>query len=198
MMIMNNMNKKLLSLGLLLLPVAAFAHPGHEFFNSEFLTGMIHPWTGLDHMLMAAGLGLLMTRCYHHAGIQGLGMLLGAIFLGFGLGMLHIIPADSAELGISASLAVLATTLWIKSKAPWLMLVGILGMFHGAAHGALTSPDAHWFGFLAGLTLSTTVLYGIGLFAGRLMKHYFAQRINKRTERVVAVIAGAVAVIGLG
>ncbi|MHA3054067.1 HupE/UreJ family protein [Acinetobacter sp. ANC 4633] len=36
-------------------PVLAMAHSGHEFPQLGFLSGFVHPFTGLDHMFMATG-----------------------------------------------------------------------------------------------------------------------------------------------
>ncbi len=40
-------------------PMWAMAHPGHEQQNS-FLTGFIHPFTGIDHLTMAIAFGVLL------------------------------------------------------------------------------------------------------------------------------------------
>ncbi|HDI5461795.1 TPA: HupE/UreJ family protein, partial [Acinetobacter baumannii] len=49
------------SVGLLsMLPALAMAHPGHDHVHSGFMAGFIHPFTGLDHLIMALGFGVLL------------------------------------------------------------------------------------------------------------------------------------------
>ena len=35
-----------------LTPMAALAHPGHDVTGAGFMAGLMHPLTGLDHVLM--------------------------------------------------------------------------------------------------------------------------------------------------
>ena len=49
--------RKLLPLLLLAFSVPALAHPGHG--ADSFQAGFFHPLTGLDHLLMLAGAGVL-------------------------------------------------------------------------------------------------------------------------------------------
>src|SRR4051812_41634309 len=45
----------------LLIPVFAWAHPGNEGGHDAF-AGMLHPFTGLDHILAMVAVGLWATR----------------------------------------------------------------------------------------------------------------------------------------
>jgi len=49
--------KKTLAFALLLIAVPAFAHPGHD--SNPLQDGLLHPLTGLDHLLMMLGTGVL-------------------------------------------------------------------------------------------------------------------------------------------
>ena len=50
------MKKMLLTiLGIVAFPAIAFAHPGHEMAN--FASGFIHPFTGIDHLLVMLAVG---------------------------------------------------------------------------------------------------------------------------------------------
>lgn len=49
--------KKTLAFALLLIAVPAFAHPGHD--SNPLQDGLLHPLTGLDHLLMLLGTGVL-------------------------------------------------------------------------------------------------------------------------------------------
>ena len=48
--------KKTFALFLLMLALPAFAHPGHD--SNPLQDGLLHPLTGLDHLLMLLGTGL--------------------------------------------------------------------------------------------------------------------------------------------
>lgn len=54
--------KKTFALFLLMLALPAFAHPGHD--ANPLQDGLLHPLTGLDHLLMLLGTGVLaaLTR----------------------------------------------------------------------------------------------------------------------------------------
>ena len=39
-------------------PLVAMAHPGHEHSHNSFISGFVHPFTGLDHLMMALAFGL--------------------------------------------------------------------------------------------------------------------------------------------
>jgi urease accessory protein len=49
--------KKTFALFLLMLALPAFAHPGHD--SNPLQDGLLHPLTGLDHLLMLLGTGVL-------------------------------------------------------------------------------------------------------------------------------------------
>jgi urease accessory protein len=52
-------------------PMWAMAHPGHEQQNS-FLTGFIHPFTGIDHLTMAIAFGVLLWSAANRWKVGGL------------------------------------------------------------------------------------------------------------------------------
>lgn len=53
-----------------LLPTLAFAHPGHGLmaadgsFSLSILSGIMHPLTGFDHLMLALGMGMLFTQMH--------------------------------------------------------------------------------------------------------------------------------------
>lgn len=49
--------KKTFAVFLLMLALPAFAHPGHD--SNPLQDGLLHPLTGLDHLLMLLGTGAL-------------------------------------------------------------------------------------------------------------------------------------------
>lgn len=178
---------------------AVFAHAGHEHHSSAFLSGLLHPFSGLDHLLLALGLGLLLVRSAQFArdmpsaaglGFVGLGV---SLLLGFGLGVQHLLPVSLTEYGIVASLLALAIALWVKQRVVALAGLSVLGLFHGVAHG-LEVPVGQSAGlFLAGMLVSMLALYAVGLLTGKAVQHW-AGNGSTIAARVLAVVtAGAVA-----
>lgn len=55
---MNKMTKLLLTVGLMMTATLAMAHPGHgEQVSNGFLSGLLHPMMGLDHLLAMGAIG---------------------------------------------------------------------------------------------------------------------------------------------
>ncbi|AXI03458.1 HupE/UreJ family protein [Aquirhabdus parva] len=173
----------------------ALAHPGHAGHQAAFVEGLLHPLTGLDHLAMGLGFGLLMARTFKRARVAGLVLLMGALVAGFSLGVVGLIGADWAEYGIGASLLVLAVALWMRSHSAFLGMVATLGLFHGVAHGAEVPAGLNPAVFLAGMLVTLSGLYGVGLLLGRTLQHY-ASRYVKGSERLAAVLAGSAIFFG--
>ena len=128
-------------------PMWAMAHPGHEQQNS-FLTGFIHPFTGIDHLTMAIAFGVLLWSAANRWKVGGLLGLVVAMIAGFSLGQLHIVSANIAEYGIVFSLSVLAIALWTKANRLFAVATMVLASFHGMAHGAELSHSGHVIGLV--------------------------------------------------
>lgn len=178
---------------------AVFAHAGHEHHSSALLSGLLHPFSGLDHLLLALGLGLLLVRSAQFArdmpsaaglGFVGLGV---SLLVGFGLGVQHLLPVSLTEYGIVASLLALAIALWVKQRVVALAGLSLLGLFHGVAHGVEVPVGQSALLFLAGMLCSMLALYAVGLLAGKAVQHW-ANNGSTIAARVLAVVtAGAVA-----
>lgn len=89
------------SVGLLsMLPALAMAHPGHDHVHSGFMAGFIHPFTGLDHLIMALGFGVLLWSAAKQWKIAGVITLSITLVIGFLVGAQGSVPANIAEYGI--------------------------------------------------------------------------------------------------
>ena len=157
---------------LLWLPMAAFAHPGHDHFHTGFEAGFIHPFTGLDHMTMALTLGVLFYSINQRWNILGLVIMSVALMIGFNLGATQFIAANIAEVGIMASLLGMAVALWSKSKTVLPIAIAMLVMFHGAAHGVELAQAGHVLSLVSGMLVAMALIYALGLlFAHFVVKH---------------------------
>lgn len=153
-----------------LLPVAAWAHPGHG--ASGFSGGLVHPFSGMDHVV-----GMLSVGIWAAAGgaqarrFVPLAFLLGMSTGGF-MGMEGFFPSF-LESTVAASVVASALMVALAVRLPLALQAGFAALFalaHGMAHGAelpaMTSP----FGYAAGFLASTALLLGIGVALGTLLK----------------------------
>jgi urease accessory protein len=179
----------------LLASAAAMAHPGHIETSNALLAGLLHPLTGLDHLAMGIGLGLLMARTLRMSRYRGFAILIGTLAGGFAMGVAGTFPADMAEFGISVSLIVLATALWMRTKSAFLVVVAGLGLFHGIAHGAEIPAGLDPAGFLVGMLMTLSGLYVTGMAISRWLQTHAAQY-GKGFERAASVLTGSVVFLG--
>ncbi len=151
-----------------LLPVAAHAHPGHAAAEiGSIASGVAHPFTGLDHLLLALALGIwialsknaLRTWLPASALAGGVAGALGGNLLGAFGGL---------ELGVTASvLAIACIILRDLRMSPVLSytLAALCAAFHGWAHGAEV-PASYLGGVLLGTAFISVLGFGLGhLFA---------------------------------
>ncbi|MCD9113864.1 HupE/UreJ family protein [Pseudomonas bijieensis] len=158
-----------LSLGaaLCLLPVFAFAHPGHD--ESGLMAGVAHPLSGMDHLLAMFAVGLWAAQQAGKARLMlplifVAGMLLGGL-LGFeGFAIAHL------ETGIAASVLAFGLLVAVAARPPValaLAITGLFGLAHGIAHGMefpeMSSPAAYAVGFL----IATSALHAAGFALAR-------------------------------
>ncbi|CAM5504688.1 HupE/UreJ family protein [Eoetvoesiella caeni] len=153
---------------------AALAHPGHEVSANMFISGLVHPLTGVDHLLAMLAVGL-WSALSHQTMRQALWtpacflclLLVGALA---GMAGLHL-PA--VEPVIVASLLVLGLLVASRTTLPaWAgaALVGFFALFHGMAHGAELPQAGSPAYFIAGFMLATLALHLVGLFTGFSLK----------------------------
>jgi urease accessory protein len=151
---------------LFLTPVAALAHPGHPGHEVLGLVdGFIHPFTGADHMLAMAAVGLWAALRGGKAMWAWPSAFVAALLAGFALGRAGVVLPMAAPT-ILASIIVLGALTAADARTPTALgvtLIAVFGLAHGYAHG-VESPHAGA-GFPIGMALSSAVLHGVGLAA---------------------------------
>ena len=165
----------LLSLaGLIGSAVSATAHPPqcHSMdLGGATQAGFLHPFTGLDHLLVMVAVGLWAVQIGGRAlwllpcSFVGTMMLGGAI----GLGGVHY---PLVEHGILASIVLLGVALgiaWRPSVLVSALCVGAAGLCHGYAHGSETPSSALPLMFFIGMVIATSLLHTFGIGGGLLM-----------------------------
>ena len=123
------------------LPLAAAAHTGVDgHAHLGFLTGFLHPLTGMDHLAAMVSVGLWSALAARRAGPEWLWGPLGfaAMLLTGALLGLQGLQIPAVEPMIAASLLVcglLVITRWQVAGFAAAVLVGVFALFHGLAHG---------------------------------------------------------------
>jgi urease accessory protein len=151
---------------LLVLPGTALAHTGHGE-AAGLASGLLHPLTGVDHVLAMVAVGLLAVRLGGRA-LWGLPLAFMAMLLLAGvLGMGG--PGLPVELGIGLSVVVLGALIAAGRPLPQalaLALVAVFAGFHGYAHGAEMPLGAHGLAYAAGFVAATGGLHLLGIALG--------------------------------
>ena len=189
-----------------LLPTLAFAHPGHGLmaadgsFSLSILSGILHPLTGFDHLMLALGMGMLFTQM--HSFKKGFVALLIGLVTGFVLSLSVSLNSLFIEYGILLSIVLLTMALMsryfnvalnqnhemsVKTVYKFLIIgFGALAMFHGAAHAIEVPANSNTAGFFMGMIVAMLGLYTIGKgFATYLNTHLQDSLI---IQRVIAVV----------
>ncbi|AXO88069.1 urease accessory protein UreJ [Pseudomonas parafulva] len=159
--------KKALALALLMIALPAFAHPGHD--SNPLQDGLLHPLTGLDHLLMLLGTGVLaaLTGRTLSLPLATLSAMFGGAVLGHLFGDLV-----GVETLITLSLVVAAGALLLPSRQMLLALVmPVFALFHGWAHGVEATPSAFWV-FSAGFVSVSALLLVAGFGVGCLLRRH--------------------------
>lgn len=174
-----------------LIPVAVQAHPGHPASGME--QGLLHPVTGLDHLLAMLAVGLwagrlggamrwaapaMFVSVMALAGMVGVG---GAAFPG----LEHGVAASVVILGLAIALAVRPSALATMG------MVAAFAVFHGYAHGAEMAAGASVAAYGAGFAITTALLHAAGLALAAVLARSEGSRVWLR------VAGGAIAVAGL-
>jgi urease accessory protein len=146
-----------------------------------FVTGLEHPWSGLDHVLAMIAVGLWGAQLGNPA-IWVLPITFPMVMsLGAMMGLLGI-PLPGIEVGIALS-AILLGGMVLGEVKPKLyiaaIMVGFFAIFHGHAHGTELPPGQSGLLYSMGFVIATGVLHGIGILIG-LIHRWQAGRLALR------------------
>jgi len=174
--------------GLLATASAALAHVV-DTTGVGFASGMLHPLSGLDHMLAMLAVGVWAGQMGGRALWRVPATFVSVMLIGGALGLSGI-PLAPVDAGIAASLVVLGILIATSSRLPLtasVSLVGLFAIFHGHAHGTeiplAASPALYALGFV----VATGALHLVGMALG------VARGWNARLMRV-----GGLAVLAAG
>lgn len=178
-----------------LLPASAYAHIGdHAHHGAAFFAGLVHPFTGLDHMgaMLAVGIWSMLALNQSQRSVW-VAPIAFAAFLTIG-GVLGFAGVDLpiVEPMIAASLLVLGLLVTWRVRLPLVagvLIVGTFAIFHGIAHGSELPADQA-VAALAGMVLGTMLLHAGGMALARF--------VLQRNTWMPRIAGGAVAMLGAG
>ena len=151
----------------LLLPAVASAHV-EQGQAVSFLTGVSHPWSGLDHILAMVAVGIWGAQLGNPA-LWGLPVSFPMMMaVGAMMGLLGI-PVPGVEIGIAASALVLGIMILGEIRPPLIVavvLVGFFAIFHGHAHGTELPAGQSGLLYSMGFVIGTGCLHGVGIAIG--------------------------------
>lgn len=158
---------------LLVLSVYMFWAPSAQAHMQQgqavgFVTGLSHPWSGLDHILAMIAVGLWGAQLGNPAlwllpvtfpMVMAIGAMLGL------MGM----PLPGIEMGIAVSAIILGGMVLGEARpklAVAAILVGFFAIFHGHAHGTELPAGQSGLLYSMGFVMATGILHGIGITIG--------------------------------
>jgi len=152
-------------------PNVAHAHvDGGE--AAGFVTGLQHPWSGLDHILAMIAVGLWGAQL----GGRALWMLPIAfpmmMAMGAMMGLVGI-PVPGVEIGIALSAIGLGAMVLAEVRAKLgiaIFMVGVFAVFHGHAHGTELPEGQSGLLYSMGFVIATGCLHGLGIALGLFHK----------------------------
>ena len=173
----------------LLLPAAANAHPQQGNIGG-FVSGFLHPLTGLDHIAAMVAVGL--WGAYLGAPALWLLPVIFPMVMAFGgaLGVLGV-PLPGTEIGIALSGVLLGLAVAFAARPPlWVAgaLVGVFAIFHGHAHGAEMPHAANALTYAVGFVLATGLLHLSGIALGLLTRWPWGQMLVRTGGVAIAAV----------
>jgi urease accessory protein len=168
---------------------AASAHV-QQAEATGLLTGLLHPVSGLDHVLAMVAVGLWGAQLGMPAIwvlpvafplVMAMGGLLG--FLG--------VPVPGVEAGIAASAVVLGAAVAFELRAPLViaaLLVGCFAIFHGHAHGTELPLGQSPLLYSLGFVIATGCLHAVGIGIGSVHSRPWGRPLLRAAGATVSAV----------
>lgn len=175
----------------MLFPALALAHS--ETAGIGFVSGLLHPIFGYDHLLAMLSVGIVSAQLGGRA-IWTVPVLFVLSMIGGGAIGVMDIPVPYVEQGVALSVIVLGVGIVFAQKQRSLILimlfVSFFGILHGHAHGVemprSASPVYYSFGFVT----STSLIHLLGVLIGYTLTQHSAWR------KTLTYLGGAVSLTG--
>jgi urease accessory protein len=180
---------------LLALPVTMLAYipaAGAHSVGAEgagFITGLAHPFMGLDHLLAMIAVGIWAAQTGGSA-IWRLPlsfivmMTVAALISASGFSLPTLEPLIAGSVVLLGLMVVFAIRLPVNLS---MLLVGLFAVFHGYAHGLEMPQASSAIQYGSGFVLATTVLNLIGIGLGKIA---YRKHLLSRLSGSIIAIAG--------
>jgi urease accessory protein len=146
-------------------PALAHTTPGQA---QGFVTGFLHPLSGLDHVLAMVAVGIWGAQLKRPA-IWILPVAFPLVMSFGGLLGIRGVPLPGVEIGVAASAVVLGIVIALELRPPlWAaaLIVSAFAIFHGHAHGTELPKAAAPLAYALGFVLATGLLHVSGILIG--------------------------------
>jgi urease accessory protein len=189
----------ILALTLAIVPGVAYAHDGTNLALGGFLSGLVHPVLGYDHLLAMLSVGILSAQIGGRAiwtvpatfvSVMAVGGLLGLIDIGL----------TATEFGIAVSLVILGSVIAAERRLSILVAmvgVGFFAIFHGYAHGSEVPETAEPFLYALGFLMGTALIHITGVVIGDISRHYERGKIILRVGGALIALIGLLFIFGV-
>jgi urease accessory protein len=160
------------ALALATLAAPAEAHVFGGAAGAGLTGGLVHPFSGLDHLMVALGVGFWAAGQASGGAWRLPAMFVGGTVLGLAIGAA---TGAFALAPVLMALAVVAIGIVVAFGARLgsvavLALGGLAALLHGHPHGAELPLAANAIGYATGFVLGSTTLAAVGLAIGRLAR----------------------------
>jgi len=176
---------------MIIFPGISDAHTGVAG-SSSFFQGVLHPFTGVDHLIAMVAVGLWATQMSGKA-IWVLPVSFVSVMIVGGLMGISGVHIPFVEAGILGSILLLGALIASATKvsvASGSLIVSIVALFHGDAHGAEMSGELSVLPYIAGFILATILLHVAGISGFQVLKKLYA-------ESAARFAGGAIALAGV-
>ena len=175
----------------------ALAHTGGHAATG-FAAGFTHPFSGLDHLLAMATVGLWAIQQGSRRALVLLpGAFVSAMALGFTLAFAGI-ALPVVETGIALSVLILGLLVAFAAKPPLAaatVLISVFALVHGHAHGSELPQAEMAATYAAGMVGATGLLHGLGLLGARLAEQVALPALTRAAGAAIA-LTGLVVLVG--
>ena len=157
-----------------------------------FVTGFLHPLSGLDHVVAMLAVGLWGAQLGRPA--IWLLPVTFPLVMAFG-GFLGLIGASlpGSEIAIALSGLCLGAAVLAALRPPLPVaaaMVGLFGLFHGYAHGAELPPGQNALLYSLGFVLATGLLHATGITLGLVHRWPWGRVVVRTAGGTIAAAGG--------
>jgi len=161
---------KIISIIFLFLFFASSAYAHESGAVGGFITGLLHPVLGFDHLLAMVSVGIISGQLNGKA-IWAVPLSFVLMMLLGGLIGIQEVVLPLVEIAIGLSVLCLGVAIAAYKKFPFLLMmvfVGFFAIFHGHAHGTEMPYISDAVFYSLGFIVGTTLIHIVGLFVSWL------------------------------